>query len=1181
MTSGQAKRKRGVVLTPAGRQKLQAAIAAWEEQENFGEKLTIEALAVLTQLDAGTVAKVLDGEERVDRRTLERFFQAFNLELCQDDYGKSIAQGEQRPTREPRIDWGEAPDVSIFYGRMQELTDLAGWIVGDAATERQSQPCRLIALLGMGGIGKTALSVKLAQTLQNQFQYILWRSLREAPPVEKILADCIKFLSNQQQLDLPNTVGEAVTQLVHYLQAARCLLVLDNAEAILQGGTQAGQYREGYEGYGTLLQRVGESLHQSCLVITSREKPKEVAKQEGRNRPVRSLLLQGLEATDGQEIFRAEGLSAADPQWQVVFDRYAGNPLALKIAATNIQDLYGGNITEFLTQGSIVFGDIRDVLEEQFDRLSAEGRSVMYWLAINREPVQLAELQEDLLEPISTQHLQTILESLRRRSLIERVDDGFTLQNVVMEYVTDRFVTQVAQEIQTQQILLFNRHALIKATAKDYVRETQVRLILQPIVDSLDQIEKQLVTLLQVVRSQPKLSSGYIAGNLLNMFCHLSFDSRNHNFSHLTIRQAYLKRKHLYSINFANSHFVSPALTHTFGSVFAVAFSPDGQLLATGDSNGNIHVWQVADGQSLITYRGHTDWVRSLAFSPDGTMFASGSDDQTIRLWDSSTHQCLHVLQGHANSVWSVTFSPDGATLASGSADQTIRLWDVKGHQCLHILQGHTDQVWSVAFSPDGVMLASGSNDETICLWDVSTHQCLQILQGHANSVRSVAFSPDGVMLASGSADHTIRLWHVSAHQCFRILQGHANWLRSVAFSPDGAMLASGSADHTIRLWNMSTHQCLHVLQGHANSVWSVAFSPDGAMLASGSEDQTIRLWDVKARQCLHILQGHTNSVWSVAFSPDGAMLASGSADHTIRLWNMSTHQCLHVLQGHASWVCPVIFSSDGAMLASGSDDHTIRLWDVSTHQCLQVLQGHTNSVRSVAFSPDGATLASGSADHMIRLWDVSTHQCLQVLQGHANRVWSVIFSPNGAMLASGSADHTIRLWDMKTHQCLQVLQGHANWVWSVAFSPDGATLASGSADHTIRLWDVSTHQCLYILQGHANRVWSVAFSSDGAMLASGSADHTIRLWDVSTHQCLHVLPGHANRVWFVTFSPDGAILASGADDQTIRLWDVKTGECLAILRAPRPYEGMNITGATGLTEAQRASLLALGAVED
>jgi hypothetical protein len=137
MTSEQSKRKRGVVLSSIGRQKLHHAISAWETQENFGEKLTIEALSDCTQLDAGTVAKVLDAEERVDRRTLERFFQAFHLALTPDDYGKPLANAEPRPARQTRIDWGEAPDVAIFYGRTQELTDLAGWIVGDAATAGQ------------------------------------------------------------------------------------------------------------------------------------------------------------------------------------------------------------------------------------------------------------------------------------------------------------------------------------------------------------------------------------------------------------------------------------------------------------------------------------------------------------------------------------------------------------------------------------------------------------------------------------------------------------------------------------------------------------------------------------------------------------------------------------------------------------------------------------------------------------------------------------------------------------------------------------------------------------------------------------------------------------------------------------------------------------------------------------
>lgn len=261
-----------------------------------------------------------------------------------------------------RQDWGEAVEVSVFYGRTEELDTLEQWVISDR--------CRLVALLGMGGIGKTSLAIKLAQKIQDNFDYVIWRSLSNAPLITDILADIIKFLSNQQETNLPEEVGARISLLITYLQKQRCLLILDNAESILQDDNDAGQYRSGYELYGNLIQRIGNTNHQSCLIVTSREKPGEVASSEGESNAVRFFQMSGLKAVDGEEIFQAKGLSGSDDEQIKLIEFYKGNPLALKIISTTIKEVFDGDIHEFLAQGSVIFGRVRDLLDQQLNRLS-------------------------------------------------------------------------------------------------------------------------------------------------------------------------------------------------------------------------------------------------------------------------------------------------------------------------------------------------------------------------------------------------------------------------------------------------------------------------------------------------------------------------------------------------------------------------------------------------------------------------------------------------------------------------------------------------------------------------------------------------------------------------------------------------------------------------------------------
>lgn len=565
------------------------------------------------------------------------------------------------------------------------------------------------------------------------------------------------------------------------------------------------------------------------------------------------------------------------------------------------------------------------------------------------------------------------------------------------------------------------------------------------------------------------------------------------------------------------------------GAVKAVAFSPNGQTIASVSGDKTVKLWS-RNGKLLRTLIGHESLVWDVAFSPDGNTIISGSMDGTIKLWKLNGN-LLKTIVADRGGVLGVALSNN--LIVSAGNDNAIKLWTRDG-KLRQTLRGHSAPVWDVAISHDEQLIVSGSEDNTVKLWN-RKGKLLATLIGHSNPVRRVAINPQGTVIATTSGDNTVKLWNRQG-VLLRTLLGHKNEVWGVAFSPDGQIIATAGNDQAIKLWKPDG-TLLTTFKGHSDWINDIAFSADGSLIASAGQDKTVKLW--RWQTPLHnSFSGQGTVVLGVAFSPDGQAIASAHQDGSVNLWN-SKGKLLKRLKNKSAITWAIAFSPDGKLIASVNSDATVKLWNMSGI-LLRTFKGHSAEVWGIAFSPDGSIIASGSMDGTVKLWNVRDGSLHRTLRGHLSRVKGVAFSPDGKAIASASEDSTVKMWNVSNGTLINTLRGHDSSVWDVTFSPDGKTLASASEDNTVKLWNPMNGLLLRTLKGHTESVWSVAFSADSQLIVSGSADKTVKIWRTNDGSDVTTLYRHSDRVNSVVFSPKGEAIASASSDSTIIIWDLR-----------------------------------------
>lgn len=569
----------------------------------------------------------------------------------------------------------------------------------------------------------------------------------------------------------------------------------------------------------------------------------------------------------------------------------------------------------------------------------------------------------------------------------------------------------------------------------------------------------------------------------------------------------------------ANTYEVKAIIATDKPAVKMMAFSSDGEKLATIGENKAIQIWDMQSLNHKMTFvydsSPHLDlYFDFIMFIKDEHTLVSHIPGST-HLWDvtTGTHQFKHSIY----KIFEGVFGADGR-IAVTCRDTVVYVWDVVENNLLKEIEIHSPvyffQKKDIALSSNGTTLAYGTDENIIELWDIETGKHKITLKGHKEGVACIAFSPDGKTLASGNKDHTITLWDVAKGKRKKTLKKHTNVVLKVVFSPDGKTLLSYDRLGDLKLWEVGTGKLIYSLKDHINIATSISLSPDGLTLVSGGLNGYIHLWDVATGKHKKTFKGHKktvkgyiNSVTSVSYSPDGLTIASASSDKAIHLWDAATGKRKNSITKPSGNMRKLLFSPVDQLLVVAAEK-SIHVWEVDPLQLLYAPIVHESLYyyEGLSLSADGKSIASTGKSQNIKIWNVAKGNLMKTIK--LKDTWrltkNIALSPDGKIIANMSPlNNTLGLWNVETGEHKHSLKDIHNLkrfgiYLNCVFSPDGNYLLAGSSHATLTIWDAVTGKLAKSLKGFSHAIEKIVFSQDGKTLLT-SGDGTVLVWDFAT----------------------------------------------------------------------------------